>query len=468
MPGVDAPEVRVAGPTAVGVRATRRAARLACPPRPGRCPLFGHHLRFLFMLDLALHGPGAAYRVGRAIGTSLHQAFAVATALERCGVVTKARRVGGRFFVDLDDRAFPCGELRRLLLRLAPIYGVGLRRGERGGGASRPPRVRGDGRSESLFGTPGRTRALLALAAVGEIDQSGLARLSGVGLQSMSNVVAHWERAGVVRGRMSGFKRMLSLDPAHAAAPELLAVLERLVASTAPFADVGRRESARVERASGPSPVAFPFDAAALVCIGRRPQARVLLALAVHGPARAVDLAAHLGVSEEAVRSTGGSLVRLGLVARTVARGRPVDLWFALDPRHPLAPELKAYLDAIARICPAPEFGDARPPPKKFPPRVVASRSRLARLCGYDMRVRTLACVFRRPGCEEAEIARSLRTKGGRVGRHLRALALRGHVTFAPERGVMRARLNPGFVAAPELRAMLAALVDCCSGYAFA
>jgi len=416
-------------------------------------------MRCRFMLDLALHGPGAAYRVGRAIGTSLHQAFAIATALEHCGVVTKARRVGDRFFVDLDDGMFPGGELRRLLLRLAPIYGADLRKSERGPGAARAPRVRGDGRSESLFGSPGRTRALLALAAVGEIDQSGLARLVGVGIQSITNVVAHWERAGVVRGRTAANKRMLSLDPTYSAASELRDVLDRLVKVTAPFAGLSRREDARVERASGPTAIALPFDPAALVCIGRRPQARILLALASHGPARSVDLAAHLGVSEDAIRSTGGSLVRLGLVARTIACGRPVDLWFALDPLHPLTPELTAYLDAIARINPQSGFVDVRPPPKRFPPRGMATPSQLTRLCGYDMRVRVLADVFQRPGRDDAGIARALHTKNERIRRHLRALAARGHLTFAPERGVMRARLNPGFLASRELRALLEKLV---------
>ncbi|HZW76582.1 MAG TPA: hypothetical protein VFF43_23720, partial [Caldimonas sp.] len=112
---------------------------------------------------------------------------------------------------------------------------------------------------------------------------------------------------------------MLSLDPAFVAAPELRAVLDRLVRTTKPFADLARRENARIERASGAASVALPLDAAALVCIGRRPQARMLLALASHGPARSIDLATHLGVSENAIRSTGGSLVRLGLVARTIA-----------------------------------------------------------------------------------------------------------------------------------------------------
>jgi DNA-binding MarR family transcriptional regulator len=398
-------------------------------------------------------------------------AFEIASHLERCGVVTKDKQIGDRWFVDLDERFVALPELRRLVLRLAPLYGAELQKGkrEKSIGASSRAHTHLSQDPDRLFGTPARTRALLTITAVGEVDQSRLGQLTDVGPQSIRNVVDHWEDAGVVRCRLLGTRKMISLDPTFPAAGELRAFLLRLVLSSGAYGAVADVESRRVERkAKADEPSSSVPDASGLVCIGRRPQARILLALALHGPVRNIDLAAHLGVSPNATKSTGNSLVRLGLVARKTAPGTTVDLWYALDPSHPTYGELRSYLLAIASVEPQKRFVSKRAAPAGFPPKSkrVKSTSRLSRLCGYDMRIRTLVCVFQRPGCEEAEIASALRTRLKEARRHLRTLASRGHITYREKLGVMRAKLNPGYFALKELRNLLQRIVTTIPTYA--
>jgi len=391
-------------------------------------------------------------------------AFEIASHLERCGVVTKDKQIGDRWFVDLDERYIAFPELRRLILRLAPLYGAELQKGEREKsiGASSRARALLSQDPDRLFGTPARTRALLTITAVGEVDQSRLGQLADVGPQSIRNVVDHWENAGVVRCRLLGTHKMISLNPAFSAASELRAFLLRLVSSTGAYGAVAGVESKRVEReAKADGPSSSVPDAASLVCIGRRPQARILLALALHGPVRNIDLATHLGVSPNATKSTGNSLVQLGLAVRKTAPGKTLDLWYALNPCHPTYNELRSYLFVVASVEPKKQFVSKRAAPAGFPtkPTRVTPTSRLSRICGYDMRIRTLACVFQRPGCEEAEIACALRTRLKEARRHLRALASRGHITYREEAGVMRAALNPGYFALKELRNLLQRIV---------
>src|ERR1022692_4220020 len=79
---------------------------------PGPSKLFGHHLRLLFLLRLALHGPATTRSIAQSIGTTAGHACTLASHLERCGFVTKNRQIGARWYIDLDDTYVGSGELR--------------------------------------------------------------------------------------------------------------------------------------------------------------------------------------------------------------------------------------------------------------------------------------------------------------------------------------------------------------------
>lgn len=96
-----------------------------------------------------------------------------------------------------------------------------------------------------VFGTGIRTKALLALAVMGESHVAELARILGAGNTTVSNAVETLERAGLISGRLEGKSRRLTLNPRFRAATELKALLEKLAsgdsALLSAIADLRRR-----------------------------------------------------------------------------------------------------------------------------------------------------------------------------------------------------------------------------------
>ena len=83
----------------------------------------------------------------------------------------------------------------------------------------------------SPFGSPARTRVLLALRLLGESYPRELARITDGRLSSVQRALQSLERDGLVAGRTVGRQRIFQLNPRYFAATELQPLLERLAQS---------------------------------------------------------------------------------------------------------------------------------------------------------------------------------------------------------------------------------------------
>ncbi len=89
--------------------------------------------------------------------------------------------------------------------------------------------------SARLFGTPVRTRVLLALTLLEQTYPRELARVAKVPLMSVQRIVNDLERQGVVASRLRGAQREVRLNPAYFAWSELRALLLRLSETNQPL-----------------------------------------------------------------------------------------------------------------------------------------------------------------------------------------------------------------------------------------
>ncbi|HEX3464254.1 MAG TPA: hypothetical protein VHS78_09440 [Candidatus Elarobacter sp.] len=86
--------------------------------------------------------------------------------------------------------------------------------------------------TDKLFYSVPGSRALLAIAAMGQTDVTDLYQTVGLGRKSVWNIANRWQREGLIRSVRSGRRRVLELDPDFPAAQELRRFLLRLVAVT--------------------------------------------------------------------------------------------------------------------------------------------------------------------------------------------------------------------------------------------
>lgn len=83
-------------------------------------------------------------------------------------------------------------------------------------------------KSSSPFGSPTRTRALTALALLGDSYPRELARLLRLPLSAVQKGLASLELDGLVAARTMGRTRLYRLDPRYFAGRELRALVLRL------------------------------------------------------------------------------------------------------------------------------------------------------------------------------------------------------------------------------------------------
>jgi DNA-binding transcriptional ArsR family regulator len=83
----------------------------------------------------------------------------------------------------------------------------------------------------SPFGSPTRTRVLLALRMMGSSYPRELARLMGAALSVVQAALRGLESDGLVAGRPVGRTRLFELNPRFFAASELRAFLDKLGAA---------------------------------------------------------------------------------------------------------------------------------------------------------------------------------------------------------------------------------------------
>jgi len=168
--------------------------------------------------------------------------------LEQVGIVSSTFSRNNLRWVAL-NRGFPAyREALRLLRRLEAVWpqlrvgkprrtaerlALGTLRRAPGRRASLSPSDRLVAADVDLlfYSKPG-TRVLLSIAAMGQTDVVDLHKTLGVDRRSVWNVANRWQREGVIRSVRSGRRRVLELEPAFVAAPELRRFLGRLVAVT--------------------------------------------------------------------------------------------------------------------------------------------------------------------------------------------------------------------------------------------
>ena len=79
-----------------------------------------------------------------------------------------------------------------------------------------------------LFGTPTRSRTLLAVALLGETYPRELARVASVPLVSVQRIINDLDRQNVVATRLRGTQREVRLNPSYFAYVQLRELLLRL------------------------------------------------------------------------------------------------------------------------------------------------------------------------------------------------------------------------------------------------
>ncbi|HEV2738711.1 MAG TPA: hypothetical protein VGU66_09045 [Candidatus Elarobacter sp.] len=183
--------------------------------------------------------------------------------LEAVGIVTSRFHTPSLRWVALNT-AFPAyREGLRLFRRLEESWpqqraGKPRRRGERtalsqlrrtpGRRATLPSSGRlAAAQTDRLFYSKPGSRALLAIAAMGQTDVVDLHETVGMDRRSAWNVANRWQREGIIRSVRSGRRRVLELDPAYPAALELRRFLRRLVAVTEEYEALATLSTRRPE-----------------------------------------------------------------------------------------------------------------------------------------------------------------------------------------------------------------------------
>lgn len=101
-------------------------------------------------------------------------------------------------------------------------------------------------RDVGLFGTQTRTRTLLAIHVLGEVNASEIAATLGRSTSRIWDAIDSLEKIGVVVGRFVGNTRPISLNPDYPAVEELRNLLTRLVEAEPELRDrLKRREANR-------------------------------------------------------------------------------------------------------------------------------------------------------------------------------------------------------------------------------
>ena len=78
-----------------------------------------------------------------------------------------------------------------------------------------------------LFGSVMRMRILQYLVIHGEGYATGMAEVVNIALFGVQNQLYHMEKAGVLKSRKTGMRRMFRFNTRHPLAPELLALLRK-------------------------------------------------------------------------------------------------------------------------------------------------------------------------------------------------------------------------------------------------
>lgn len=203
--------------------------------------IFGMGKRDRVLMTLAVNRPLYINELAAAIGSEEKKTSKMVHALLEVGVVLRTDAEHSARYVTLNT-AFPAyWELFRLLNVLEFHWpqkrlGKPARRAERKA-LHNAVFMPDEGpfpakRYDRLFGSPIRTRVLLAIAAIEDTDVTDLWRLLGADKRSVWNTVNHLQRESLIRSTIKGRRRAIELNPEYVAARELRQLLKRLIRET--------------------------------------------------------------------------------------------------------------------------------------------------------------------------------------------------------------------------------------------
>jgi hypothetical protein len=288
-----------------------------------------------------------------------------------------------------------------------------------------------------LFGSPARTRVLVALDALDSANVADLAFTARVSRSTTRAVLAFFVNQRILRFERDARELHATFEDAAPVVPVLRALLRRL-ATADPH--LGTRTQLVRTRIAERNAVHEPTRVNIALPFGTAPQAAALVALARCGPLRTARLAALNTTTPNAVRSAADVLERAGLiVTRVYGRGPTAARWLALNPAHPLTAPLCRYVAAAV-----PAAAPAGPlPPRGFPfPRPCRSRH----LPGPPLRTRAFCAAYESGEVSIAELARRLgRRERVRLRRWSEDLRASGLVAYGPLHGrlTLRRREDP-------------------------
>lgn len=409
--------------------------------------VLGRGARERFIASLALNERAHLSALARSIGAPIVTVARVVRFFEERGLVQVDRRSSRRTWIALSH-----GPMHDALV----AFGRRVAAVERIARLPHRPRSRPMGRARQpdvgdLFVSRTATRILLHVDASAESDAAELHRLLGIDEAVVRATVARLVKDRLLRRGRRDWKRVpVRLDGRHPAAAEIFGLL-RAVARLRPESRALAAAASRRRRVTPRTPKAgFPRTglprAAALLPLFHPAQARVLAALASCGPLTGVALAHRIGVAPGAARGVANTLVAAGM-ARAVPTRSSTVVHYALDPSHPLAPELWALLAAACRaarlrVAPAPTPSPSCSKRAGWPP----DHRGLAAL--------SLA-VFDAGATDLGALAKATRAKRSQVADRLRILRDAKWVVVDSRTPTTRARMGE-----PPLRAEIAALLD--------
>jgi transposase len=377
--------------------------------------LFGHDARTNYLVGIAMHGPIEGRPLGRLLNVDPARLPELFRHFRTCGVVSRDER--GSLIVYEDYPAY--AELVVFLRALGGERVIVI--------PDEAPRQKQWPRSLSLFGTPARTRVLVALAGLGSANIEDLRFAAWCSRSTTRSILRFFEAEGVVRVKREAPEIVAELDQAFRQARlllELLNAMGRGVPSIANRVAAVKRDRAAIEgRSSGKSdgPATLPF--------GTRVQSRVLLAVA-RGPVSNRVISDETGLSKNTVRATIDALEEYGLIVSTnVGRGAGAARWSTLNDLHPLSAPLRdfaaaSFVSANSRL---------ELPPKNLPSRRRVTAEELPG--SRELRSRILFDVLEAKSTSPAAAAKRLRIPRAVVNKWARDLDSAGLIRYGVRGG---------------------------------
>lgn len=389
--------------------------------------LFGHFKKTAFLVGTATHGPCSGRLIAREMSIDPGRVPGFVRSFEGIGIIKRERGL-----ITIDD-SFPAfSEIVVLLHALSGQRVIVIP--EVDSKTSNPKKI------AKLFGTTGRSKALIALLALGEANLDAIAYVSGVSRATVRHAVSHFVRQGVLTASRSTQTLHVQFDQAWPYSEPLRNLLRRILPlfpRISKSALVYRRFLDERQRLTEPDQVAIylgnklPF--------GTERQAQALLALTRRRTLTTATLAATICSTHSTARSLAASLEQYELVVTVVnGKGPTAKRWIALNDAHPLTPALRKYAKTLHE---SQETLPSPLPPKSF---VAARRVRNRTLPGHPLRAAVLLQTFRDGEVDVATLAHKLgQREHVPLRRWAEDLQAAGLIDYGPSRGRMTLRAMP-------------------------